>query len=190
MLFKLEDLQAWTSYDLRFATSNEVGISPWSEYLQITLPRPRVPDKPALYIDEIPAVDPTEAFIVDNHSAVISWDVSFCNGAVIDYYELTTVIVNLTSDSSNNRSDVSNNDVKKSKPISTDRIQTDQPQTLILHNLPQDSLIQLKLRAHNKVGFSDPAVVLLSNPNGESLKLLKLLMKTFIIFQIEAILKQ
>ena len=68
--------------------------------------------------------------------------------------------------------------------------ETDQPQTLILHNLSQDSLIQLKLRAHNKVGFSDPAVVLLSNPNGESLKLLKLLMKTFIIFQIEAILKQ
>ena len=182
ILFKLEDLQAWTSYDLRFATSNAVSISPWSEYLQITLPRPRVPDKPVLYVDKIQAVDPTEAFIVDNHSAVISWDAPFSNGAVIDYYELTTVIVNLTADSSNKISDVSTNDARNSEHISKDRIQTDLPQTLTLHNLPQDSLIQLKLRAHNKVGFSAPAFALLSNPNGDSLKLLKLLMKTLIIF--------
>jgi len=181
ILFKLEDLQALTSYDLRFATSNAVGISPWNEYLQITLPRPRVPDKPVLYVDEILAVDPTEAFIVNNHSAIISWDASFCNGAVIDYYELTTVIVNLTADSSNNRSDASSNDVRNFVRKSKDRIQTDLPQTLILNDLPQDSFIQLKLRAHNKVGFSAPAFALLSNPNGDSLKLLKLLMKTFII---------
>ena len=168
MLFKLEDLQAWTSYDLRFATSNEVGISPWSEYLQLTLPRPRVPDKPVLYIDEIPVVDPTEVFIVDNRSAVISWDASHCNGAVIDHYELTKVFVNATYELLNNKSGVTNRIMWHSEHIvSTDRILTSQPQTLDLNFLPQDSFIVLRLRAHNKVGFSEPAEALLSNPDGD-----------------------
>ena len=167
MLFKLEDLQAWTSYDLRFATSNEVGISPWSEYLQLTLPRPRVPDKPVLYIDDIPVVGPTEAFIVDNHSVAISWNASNCNGAVIDYYELTKVIVNATVDSLNNKSDITDTNKRYSEHISIDKIQMIQPQMLDIDYLPQDSLVQLRLRAHNKVGFSEPAEALLSKLNGE-----------------------
>ena len=167
MLFKLEDLQAWTSYDLRFATSNEVGISPWSEYLQITLPRPRVPDKPVLYVDEIPVVDPTEAFIVNNHSAAISWDVSHCNGAVIDYYELTKVIVNATVDSLNNKSYITDIKERHGELISTEKIQMIQPRMLDINYIPQNSFIQLRLRAHNKVGFSEPAEALLSKPKGE-----------------------
>ena len=74
MIFELAELQPWTSYDLRFASSNKVGISPWSEYLQITLPRPKVPDEPVLYVYEMPMNSSTETFIVDNRTAIVTWD--------------------------------------------------------------------------------------------------------------------
>ena len=166
MIFELAELQPWTSYDLRFASSNKVGISPWSEYLQITLPRPKVPDEPVLYVYEMPMNSSIETFIVDNRTAIVTWDTPEHNGDVIDYYELTQVKVNSKHYGVLNQSKHGDLASMRNQTISVTRIPSDQQRILTLKNLPQDSFIKVILRAHNIAGYSEPAIVLLSTFDG------------------------
>ena len=167
MLFKLEGLHAWTSYDLRFASSNEVGVSPWSEYLQITLPRPRVPDKPVLYLNGMPVTSPRETFIVNNSTVNITWDAPEHNGAHIDYYELAQVILTSKRDLSIKDFEHSESDIMHNKTISVARIPIDQKRIFSLQDLQPESLMKLILRAHNIVGYSESGIVLLSTSGGK-----------------------
>ena len=86
--FELRDLEAWTSYDIRFGCSNQVGYSTWGEDLQITLPKPGPPDKPILYVDNVDVITMEEVFMLDNCTLDLSWETAGDNGALIDYYQL------------------------------------------------------------------------------------------------------
>ena len=169
MIFKLEELQPWTSYDLRFASSNKVGISPWSEYLQITLPRPKVPDEPVLYLYGMPMNSSTETFIVDNRTAIFTWDTPEHNGDVIDFYELIQVKVNSKHDVVLNNSKHGDLTSLGDQTISVTKIPSDQQRILNLNNLPPDSFIKVILRAHNIAGYSEPVIVVLNTYDGKYL---------------------
>ena len=86
--FELRDLKAWTSYDIRFGCSNQVGYSTWGEDLQITLPKPGRPDQPILYVDDVDVITMDEIIMLDNYTLDISWETSGDNGAVVDHYQL------------------------------------------------------------------------------------------------------
>ena len=95
--FELGNLQPWKSYDIRFGCSNLVGVSPWGEQLQITLPQPSTPDTPVIFIngqrleDTLDTVDTAEDSVVEvssNSSTELSWERPESNGASIDFYRV------------------------------------------------------------------------------------------------------
>ena len=65
-----------------------MGLSPWDENLQITLPKPAPPDKPILYVDNVDIISMEEVIMLDNCTVDISWEISDDNGAPVDYYQL------------------------------------------------------------------------------------------------------
>ena len=91
--FELGDLEAWTSYDIRFGCSNQVGYSSFGEDLQITLPQPGPPEKPNLYVDNVNVITMEEVILLDNFTLEISWETALDNGAAVDYYQLEYVKV-------------------------------------------------------------------------------------------------
>ena len=92
--FELGNLQPWKSYDIRFGCSNLVGLSPWGEQLQITLPQPSTPDTPVIFVNGerlAEAVTSLEDIVVEvsgNSSTELSWERPESNGANIDFYRL------------------------------------------------------------------------------------------------------
>ena len=89
--FELGNLQPWKSYDIRFGCSNSVGVSPWGEQLQITLPQPSTPDSPVIFINGQRLEDRVEDTVVEveaNSSTELSWERPESNGASIDFYRV------------------------------------------------------------------------------------------------------
>ena len=110
--FELGNLQPWKSYDIRFGCSNLVGVSPWGEQLQITLPQPSTPDTPSIFINgeslEEDSLGTTVVEVTGNSSTELSWERPESNGANIDFYRVEqsrltetnrTVAVSLVSSS-------------------------------------------------------------------------------------------
>ena len=110
--FELGNLQPWKSYDIRFGCSNLVGVSPWGEQLQITLPQPSTPDTPSIFINgeslEEDSTGTTVVEVAGNSSTELSWERPESNGANIDFYRVEqsrltetnrTVAVSLVSSS-------------------------------------------------------------------------------------------
>ena len=86
--FELRDLEGWTTYDIRFGCSNQVGYSTWGEELQITLPKPKPPEQPVLYVDNVDVISMDDIILLDNCTVDLSWETSGHNGAAVDYYQL------------------------------------------------------------------------------------------------------
>ena len=114
----------------------------------------------------MPMNSSTETFIVDNRTAIVTWDTPENNGDVIDYYELTQVKVNSKHDGVLNQSKHGELTSMRNHTISVTRIPSDQQRISTLKNLPTDSFIKVILRAHNIAGYSEPAIALLSTYDG------------------------
>ena len=80
-------------YEIRFGCSNEVGFSPWGNFLQITLPKPGPPDKTMVYVDNVDVITMDTIIILDNFTVELSWEAAEDNGAAVNFYQLAYVKV-------------------------------------------------------------------------------------------------
>ena len=71
-----------------------VGVSPWGEQLQITLPQPSTPDTPVIFIngqrleDTLDTAEDSVVEVSSNSSTELSWERPESNGASIDFYRV------------------------------------------------------------------------------------------------------
>lgn len=165
LLFKLENLHSWTSYNIRFAASNAVGMSAWGGYLQITLPKPRPPDTPIPFINSKAVILSDEIIMLENQTLNVTWNSPNDNGAAIDYYEVEYEFLKTIQNT--NQSEVNEFVYLNSENIFLKRLSVSQERIVTLKVPPLDCALKVFLRAHNKIGFSDPAKLLISTHCGE-----------------------
>ncbi|KAM3957824.1 fasciclin-2 [Aphomia sociella] len=79
--FKLVKLKPQTTYNIKFAAQNEVGIGEWSATFNFTTLKPSTPNSPVWEVD-------TSVVNVSNLNHVLKWKMADDNGEPIDYYTL------------------------------------------------------------------------------------------------------
>ncbi|XP_059352620.1 fasciclin-2-like isoform X5 [Daphnia carinata] len=142
----LENLEPQTMYTFRFAAKNQVGYGEWSRDETHTMPKRAAPEEP--YI-----IAKTENKIVSTpypDRYELLWSAPPNNGEPIDYFEVAYYPVRNTSAGL----------IEAGQLV---RTQVPYPANVRfeMKNLKADTIYRIELRAHNVIGFSAPAEILL-----------------------------
>ncbi|XP_046443395.1 fasciclin-2-like isoform X4 [Daphnia pulex] len=142
----LENLEPQTIYSFRFAAKNQVGYGEWSREETHTMPKRAAPEEP--YI-----IAKTENKVVSTPYAdryELLWSAPPNNGEPIDYFEVAYYPVRNTSAGL----------IEAGQLV---RTQVPYPANVRfeMKNLKADTIYRIELRAHNVIGFSAPAEILL-----------------------------
>ncbi|XP_013194945.2 fasciclin-2 isoform X1 [Amyelois transitella] len=128
--FVLSDLIPNTTYHIRFAAINDVGIGEWNTMFVFTTRAPSFPSAPTW--------DSSSVVVNATEHRVLKWTAPVDNGATIDYY-----LIRYCYDCSVNDS------CKELKVMSTMEFHTDV--------LEPNATYCVEVRAHNQVGVSEAA---------------------------------
>nr|CAH0111202.1 unnamed protein product [Daphnia galeata] len=142
----LENLEPQTIYSFRFAAKNQVGYGEWSREETHTMPKRAAPEEP--YI-----IAKTENKVVSTpypDRYELLWSAPPNNGEPIDYFEVAYYPVRNTSAGL----------IEAGQLV---RTQVPYPANVRfeMKNLKADTIYRIELRAHNVIGFSAPAEILL-----------------------------
>lgn len=159
--FVLEDLTPEQTYLFRFAAENDVGVGDWSAELRQMMPKIDVPQSPMLITASgLPVAEETGPEVVissgQSDSYEARWDAGADNGAEVDNYQVSFYKV------------ISNKNVWRvvSSTKRTSVVEAPGPLTFRLTDLKSDSFYRLEVRAHNRIGYSEPTQVIIQTAAG------------------------
>jgi len=160
-LYVLENLQPTTTYDFRFGCKNRVGFSKYEHNRQITTTKKREPEAPFLSIQTR-----TKTLIGDPGNVIelptdqeyeVSWKIPRDNGEYIDFFLLSYYAVKALPEATRwERID----DITKVEIPNRGNVRWGL-------NLPyKDTFYQVNLAAHNRLGYSQEAQIIVKTPSG------------------------
>jgi len=147
----LENLEPMTMYTFRFAAKNQVGFSEWSREETHMMPKRAAPEEP--YI-----IAKTENRVVSTPYSdryELLWSAPPNNGEPIDYFEVAYYPVRNTSAGLVEAGTLVRNQVPYPANVRFE-----------MKNLKPDTMYHIELRAHNIIGFSAPAEIILRTAKG------------------------
>nr|XP_031830862.1 fasciclin-2-like isoform X1 [Nomia melanderi] len=139
--YVLEGLKPQTAYEFRFAAQNEVGLGNWGALYREVTPTRTFPNQPKI-ISKKTEYD-LSAF---NNQYELSWVAPADNGEPIDMYEIKFCQIRR----------VAGEWQMLESSCRTDEVKTQGRTRHWLKNLVSDTFYKVELRAHNKIGFSQP----------------------------------
>ncbi|KAF0286651.1 Fasciclin-2 [Amphibalanus amphitrite] len=161
--FKVEELVPKQTYLFRFTAENEVGAGDWSEQLEQQMPKVDVPQPPTLVsADGNPVVaagaGPDVVIASDeSDSYQARWTAGADNGADIDNYQVSFRKLIYFKKKWQ---------VVSSAPRRTSVVEMPGSPAFRLTGLKPDSYYRLEVRAHNEIGYSQPAQVIIHTAEG------------------------
>ncbi|XP_037069504.1 fasciclin-2-like [Pollicipes pollicipes] len=160
--YVLDNLRPEQVFVFRFAAKNDVGLSEWSAEQQMIMPKRDVPEAPIIMLPDSTVRPEDDANLVVksvfSDSYTVQWQAGANNGEKIDNFEISYYEVASTGNGWRSLSD------KRSSVV-------DFPgtHTFKVSNLKAQTHYRIELRAHNKIGFGNPAeLVVLTAPGAPS----------------------
>lgn len=155
----VEGLRPQTSYSFRFAVRNIVGLGQWAAYVVHSTPKRSEPETPKTLHTPIQEEDEEDDAIVTSPYAdhfELRWNVPVDNGEPINFYR-----VKFCPGSKINGvwTELEGACIEEDIQIST---------SYEMRDLQADTYYRIELMAHNAIGFSKPAHLLLKTARGES----------------------
>ncbi|KAI9590654.1 hypothetical protein GQX74_008821 [Glossina fuscipes] len=153
----VESLKPQTSYNFRFAARNAVGLGSWGVNLQQSTPRRSAPEEPKPLHSPVQN-DQEEPVVVSPYSDhfELRWSVPADNGEPIDFYQVKYcpgVKMAGTWHELENQC------------VSVDVVESTAYE---MSHLSGNTYYRIELRAHNVIGFSSPASIIMKTTRGES----------------------
>ncbi|XP_021704152.1 fasciclin-2 isoform X4 [Aedes aegypti] len=153
----VEGLRPQTSYSFRFAARNVVGLGPWSAYMVHSTPKRSEPETPKTLHTPIQEEDEEDDAIVASPYAdhfELRWNVPVDNGEPINFYK-----VKFCPGSKINGvwTELEGACLEEDIPTATH---------YEMRDLQADTYYRIELMAHNAIGFSRPAHLLLKTARG------------------------
>ncbi|XP_058821614.1 fasciclin-2 isoform X2 [Topomyia yanbarensis] len=153
----VEGLKPQTSYSFRFAARNVVGLGQWAAYVVHSTPKRSEPETPKTLHTPIQEEDDEDDAIVASPYAdhfELRWNVPVDNGEPISYYR-----VKYCPGSKINGvwTELEGACIEEDIPIATH---------YEMRDLQADTYYRIELMAHNAIGFSKPAHLLLKTARG------------------------
>ncbi|XP_031633951.1 fasciclin-2-like [Contarinia nasturtii] len=152
--FTVEGLRPQTFYDFRFAALNKVGLGQWGAYVAQATSVRSAPESPKILHNLVQNIDnkDEEPFVVSPYSDnfELSWSIAPDNGAPINFYQIRYCPV-----------DGAFNDIVqlcKMKYVTPTK----------MTELRDDTYYRIQISAHNELGMSNPATLLMKTAVGES----------------------
>ncbi|XP_054731043.1 fasciclin-2 isoform X1 [Anastrepha obliqua] len=151
----VEGLKPQTSYQFRFAARNQVGLGMWGVNQQQSTPRRSAPEEPKPLHSPVQN-DKEEPVVVSPYSDhfELRWSVPADNGEPIDFYQIKYcpgVKMAGTWHELENQC------------VSQDVIETTSYE---MSRLSGNTYYRIELRAHNVIGFSSPASIIMKTTRG------------------------
>lgn len=143
----LENLEPQTMYSFRFAAKNKVGYGDWSREETHTMPKRAAPEEPFI-------IAKTENKVVTSSYPdryELLWSAPPNNGEPIDYFEIAYYPVRNSS----------NGQLTEAGQLVRTQVAYPANVRYEMKNLKPDTLYRVELRAHNVIGFSAPAEIVL-----------------------------
>uniref|UniRef100_A0A1Q3FFI0 Putative neural cell adhesion molecule 2 n=1 Tax=Culex tarsalis TaxID=7177 RepID=A0A1Q3FFI0_CULTA len=153
----VEGLRPQTSYSFRFAVRNVVGLGQWAAYVVHSTPKRSEPETPKTLHTPIQEEDEEDDAIVTSPYAdhfELRWNVPVDNGEPINFYQ-----VKFCPGSKINGvwTELEGACIEETIQIST---------SYEMRDLQADTYYRIELMAHNAIGFSKPAHLLLKTARG------------------------
>lgn len=153
----VEGLRPQTSYSFRFAVRNVVGLAQWAAYVVHSTPKRSEPETPKTLHTPIQEEDDEDDAIVTSPYAdhfELRWNVPVDNGEPINFYR-----VKFCPGSKVNGvwTELEGACIEEDIQIST---------SYEMRDLAADTYYRIELMAHNAIGFSKPAHLLLKTARG------------------------
>ncbi|XP_068222632.1 fasciclin-2-like isoform X2 [Palaemon carinicauda] len=150
--YSLDKLQPMETYIFRFSAKNEAGTGEWSGDKVEEMPKRAVPEEPWIYNSDSPVI---ENPYKDEYK--LQWNVPLDNGEPIDHFSILYYQVH---NSSGKWVNVGEKLSDKSKyPGSTE---------FTIKDLNPDTHYKIELRAHNDIGYSTPAEIVIKTAHDPS----------------------
>ncbi|KAL9884766.1 fasciclin-2 isoform X3 [Glossina fuscipes] len=151
----VESLKPQTSYNFRFAARNAVGLGSWGVNLQQSTPRRSAPEEPKPLHSPVQN-DQEEPVVVSPYSDhfELRWSVPADNGEPIDFYQVKYcpgVKMAGTWHELENQC------------VSVDVVESTAYE---MSHLSGNTYYRIELRAHNVIGFSSPASIIMKTTRG------------------------
>ncbi|CAD7087678.1 unnamed protein product [Hermetia illucens] len=152
----VEGLKPQTSYNFRFAARNMVGLGSWGSNIVQSTPRRSAPEEPKMLHSPIHNEEGEEKIIISPYSDhfELRWNVPADNGEPIDYYQVKFCPGHKVNGEWNEL---------ESECITREIIEGS---NLEMAKLSPNTYYRIELRAHNAIGFSTPASILMRTARG------------------------
>ncbi|KAF2360252.1 Fibronectin type III [Trinorchestia longiramus] len=147
--YTLERLRPQEHYVFRFAAKNEVGISEWSGEIMEQMPEVTVPEEPLIFVN-----DEGVNFVPYTDHYDLQWKTPLDNGDPIDYF--TIIYYQVVKDGDGWKTI----GAKIEKTVEFPGVTTYQ-----IQKLRPDTYYRIELRAHNSIGYSSPAELVIKTAN-------------------------
>ncbi|XP_059622214.1 fasciclin-2 isoform X3 [Phlebotomus argentipes] len=164
----VEGLFPQTTYNFRFAARNLVGLGQWSAYKLQSTPRRSEPEPPRLLhnpIDDSEAEDGADPMVMSPYADhfEMRWSVPPNNGELIDFYQLRYCPgVKVNGEWHETGELCVTRDIHASEATAYD-----------MSSLQAGTYYRTELRAHNAIGFSEPASLMIKTARGGDVVLRK-----------------
>ncbi|XP_047738432.1 fasciclin-2 isoform X2 [Hyalella azteca] len=149
--YTLERLLPKEHYVFRFAAKNEVGISEWSGEKSEQMPEVTVPEEPLIFVN-----DEGVNFVPYTDHYDLQWKTPLDNGDPINYF--TVIYYQVVEDGSGGWKTLG---AKIEKTVEFPGVTTYQ-----IQKLRPDTHYRIELRAHNSIGYSSPAELVIKTAHG------------------------
>lgn len=143
--YTLESLQPLETYIFRFAAKNEAGRGEWSGDKVEEMPKRAAPEEPWIYNSDSPVI---ENPYKDEYK--LQWSVPLDNGEPIDHFSILYFQVHNSSGKW----------VNVGEKLS-DKSKYPGPTEFTIKDLDPDTHYKIELRAHNEIGYSTPAEIVI-----------------------------
>ncbi|KAK4303116.1 hypothetical protein Pmani_024845 [Petrolisthes manimaculis] len=150
--YTLDQLVPMETYVFRFAAKNDAGLGEWGGEKVEEMPRHAQPEEPLIFGAQKESV--TEIPYPDHYT--LQWKVPLDNGREIDYFQINYYQIQNGTDG---KWEVK--DRKTTKDVDYPGVSS-----FKLESLSHDAFYKIELRAHNEIGFSTPAEVIIKTAHG------------------------
>ncbi|XP_064081205.1 fasciclin-2-like isoform X3 [Macrobrachium nipponense] len=150
--YTLESLQPLETYIFRFAAKNEAGRGEWSGDKVEEMPKRAAPEEPWIYN--------SDSLVVENpykDEYKLQWSVPLDNGEPIDHFSILYFQVHNTSGKW----------INVGEKLS-DKSKYPGPTEFTIKDLDPDTHYKIELRAHNEIGYSTPAEIVIKTAHDPS----------------------
>ncbi|XP_044731332.1 fasciclin-2 isoform X2 [Chrysoperla carnea] len=150
----VENLSPQKTYNFRFAAHNQVGMGPWSGDQTQTMPSRSSPEEPKILSNAVPNT-PVPSPYADHYE--LRWRIPADNGERIDHYEIKYCPVHKVNDQW----------AEKDKELcQLQQFPSIETTAYELNQLQSDTHYKIELRAHNAIGYSIPAQIIIKTARG------------------------